>query len=125
MTRKVGYGSTPEHSRWQKGQSGNPRGRPKGKANFVTDLTAELAETIQITEGGKSRSITKQRALLKSLTAKGIKGDIRAAQLMMNWARAVVEDSGAERTVPPLSVEDRKILEDYLKRTRVPGEEQA
>ncbi len=79
MTRKVGYGSPPTHSQWQKGQSGNPCGRKRGSVNFATDLLAELAETIAVTEGGKPKRITKQRAMLKALITKAIKGDVRAA----------------------------------------------
>src|ERR1700754_4025380 len=59
MADRVGYRSPPEHSRWQKGQSGNPRGRPKGIASIESDLLAELGQFIQIKEGGKPKRITK------------------------------------------------------------------
>jgi Family of unknown function (DUF5681) len=35
---KVGYGRPPEHSRFKRGQSGNPRGRPRKHRNFRTVL---------------------------------------------------------------------------------------
>jgi len=38
-------------------------GAPKGTLNLVTDLTAELSEKVTIREDGRSRTITKQRAL--------------------------------------------------------------
>ena len=116
MTRMVGKGSTPEHTRFQKGKSGNPRGRPKGKVSFKADLISELSETIQITEGGKSKRITKQRALLKALTTGGIKGDVRAAHLMMKWAAAVIDAPESASPLPPLTVEDRRILQNFLTR---------
>lgn len=122
MTRKVGYGSPPEHTRWTKGQSGNPRGRPKGKPNFATDLAAELSEIIQVSEGGKPKHITKQRALLKSLVTSGIKGDVRAAQLMMNWAAASSEQPDALGALPPLGPDDLKLLKNYLDRNPLPPE---
>ena len=84
MTRPVGYKNPPEHTRWKKGQSGNPTGRAKGQRNLRTDLAAELRESVQISEGGVPRRITKQRALLKALTARGIGGDSRAANLILN-----------------------------------------
>lgn len=114
MADDVGYGRPPKHARWKKGQSGNPRGRPKGKRDVGAELLDELGELIQITEGGRTRSITKLRALVKSLTARGIKGDTRAASLVLTWwARQIAASPEAE---PDLSPEDRKIVEDYLDR---------
>ena len=124
MTRKVGYGSPPEHTRWVKGQSGNPRGRPRGKVSFASDLAAELSETIQVSEGGKPKRITKQRALLKSLVTSGIKGDVRAAQLMMNWAAANNEQPEGHGGLPPLGTEDLKLLQNYLERNPLPSEDE-
>lgn len=117
MAVKVGYKSPPQHSRWAKGTSGNPRGRPKGSGNFLTDLSAELGETILITEGGKQKRITKRRALIKSLLASGLKGDLRAAQLMMHWAAAEAADEpGSKSALPPLDAGDLSILKNFLKR---------
>jgi len=117
MVKKVGYGSPPEQSRFRKGQSGNPYGRPKRPAQFGDDLMAELAEVIQITEAGKVKRITKQRALIKALTAGGIKGNARAASLLMGWCAKVIEaDPGVSAEAAALGAEDRKIVEDYLER---------
>jgi hypothetical protein len=51
---EVGYGKPPKSTRFQPGQSGNPRGRPKGTKNLKTDLIEELHETIEIREGNRS-----------------------------------------------------------------------
>lgn len=114
MPEDVGYGRPPKHSRWKKGQSGNPRGRPKAKRDPGDELLAELGELIQITEGGRTRSITKMRALIKSLIARAIKGDTRAGNLILVWrARQLADNPEAE---PDLSPQDRKIVEEYLDR---------
>ena len=123
MTIKIGKGSTPEYTRWKPGQSGNPLGRPKGKISFKADLVAELSETIQITEGGKPKRITKQRALLKALTANGIKGDVRAAHLMMKWASDVANGPEGAGPLPPVTTEDRKILQQFLSRHPLTSED--
>ena len=71
---EVGYGKPPKHTRFKKGQSGNPKGRPEDTKNLKTDLREEMNEKITIREGADERPVSKQRALVKRLTAKAIKG---------------------------------------------------
>ena len=114
MAKSVGYKSPPKHTRWKKGQSGNPSGRAKGQRNLKTDLAAELREVVQISEGRVHRRISKQRALLKGLTARAISGDSRAATLILNLIMRLLE---AEAEVPadvPLASEDEALLEAFL-----------
>ncbi len=89
---KVGYSKPPKAKQFKKGRSGNPKGRPKGSLNLATDLTAELSEQITVREDGRSRRVSKQRALIKSLLAKALQGDIRAsAALLALYARVITE----------------------------------
>jgi hypothetical protein len=62
----VGYGKPPRTTRFQRGRSGNPQGRPKDTRKLATDLAAELGERITVREEGRSRRISKQRALRSS-----------------------------------------------------------
>jgi len=89
---KVGYGKPPKETQFKPGRSGNPRGRPKGSRNLATDLAAELGEQITVREDGHSRRISKQRALIKSLMAKALQGDVRAsAATLALYARVITE----------------------------------
>jgi hypothetical protein len=116
----VGYGRPPKHSRFKSGQSGNPRGRPKGARNFSNDLADELAERIRIREGGRERSVSKRRAMLKALVAKGLKGDARAASLVFALVAKHLE--GPDSTVPdqPLAAEDMALLDAFVERRGEP-----
>jgi hypothetical protein len=122
MTKPVGYKSPPEHTRWKKGQSGNPNGRAKGQRNLKTDLTAELREVVQITEAGAPRRITKQRALLKALTARAIGGDSRAANLILNLMMRLLEPETEVPVDAPLASEDEALLDAFFARRRSPKE---
>jgi hypothetical protein len=116
MANKAGYARPPESGRWRKGQSGNPCGKRKKPANFGNDLMAELAEVIQLTEGGNVRRITKQRALIKALTAAAIKGNTRAANLLIHCYARAIEGDPEGQAAAELDAKDRKIVEDYLER---------
>ncbi|MCZ6772726.1 MAG: DUF5681 domain-containing protein [Proteobacteria bacterium] len=77
----VGYGRPPKKSRWKSGQSGNLKGRPRNAKNIKTVVEQEAYATIKIKEGGKTGTVTKVEALMKSMMAKGIKGDTKAASI--------------------------------------------
>ena len=89
---KVGYCKPPKAKQFKPGRSGNPKGRPKGSRNLATDLAAELGEQITVREEGRSRRISKQRALIKSLMARALQGDVRATAAMLAlYARVITE----------------------------------
>jgi hypothetical protein len=103
---KVGYGQPPQATRFKPGQSGNPKGRPRGSGNLANDLSAELGEQITVREGGHSRRISKQRALIKSLMAKALQGDVRATTAVLAlYARLFSE---------PPEDDGNQILDDEL-----------
>lgn len=111
MSKSVGYKKPPQHTRWTKGQSGNPTGRAKGQRNLKTDLATELAEFMQITEGGVPKRITKQRAVIKALTAKAINGDPRAVQLILELVMSIVEPGSPPDALTSLSAQDEALIE--------------
>ncbi|MGE0501673.1 MAG: DUF5681 domain-containing protein [Rhizobiaceae bacterium] len=80
---KVGYGRPPVTSRFQKGSSGNPRGRPKGTRTARALLEIALSAPVTIVEGGEQKVIEQRLALFKSLVAKAIKGDPRSIALVV------------------------------------------
>ena len=63
---EVGYGKPPRETRFAKGQSGNPRGRPSGAKNFKTLLSEALNEPVIVTENGGRRKVTKRQAIITS-----------------------------------------------------------
>ena len=64
---EVGYRKPPRHTRFTKGQSGNPRGRPPGTKNLKTLLSDALKEFVIVSENGRRRKITKREAIITQL----------------------------------------------------------
>jgi hypothetical protein len=113
---EVGYGKPPRHTRWKAGQSGNPSGRPKGSRGLKTDLNAELVSHMEIQINGKRISGTKQRLMLKTLSARAAAGDVRAIKTMIDLVMQVLgpEDRGGDKK--RLSQQDQQILDQLLER---------
>lgn len=64
--------------RWKKGESGNPNGRPRK----LPELDKLLADVL----GEEKDGITAGEAILKALRAKASKGDVRAAEVLLDRA---------------------------------------
>ena len=74
----VGYGRPPVNRQFKPGQSGNPRGRPKGSKNFGTMIAKVLSSPLQVREKGKTRTLTKQEGMIEVMTNKALAGDPKA-----------------------------------------------
>jgi len=114
---EVGYGKPPKATQFNKGQSGNPKGRPKGARGLKTDLKAELNERVTISENGRSRKLTKQQLMFKQLGTKAASGDLKAISKLAELAISLL---GPEDEIPEsasrLSHEDEAILQQFIER---------
>ncbi|WP_291158432.1 DUF5681 domain-containing protein [Hyphomicrobium sp.] len=112
---RVGYGKPPKHSRFKPGQSGNPKGRPKGAPGFKAELEKELRQLITVTEGGRTRKLSKQLAMIKALCAKALKGDVRSVQLILGHC----SDRNERAALQPneLDALDQAIIEAFRRRS--------
>lgn len=71
--RAVGYRQPPVSSRFKKGQSGNPRGRPRNRTRQLPYDTV-LGQMVTIREDGKEKRVTAAEAFILRLTKKGLEG---------------------------------------------------
>jgi len=110
---EIGYGKPPKHGQFKKGHSGNPNGRPKGAKNLKTELKEELQEKIVLKEGGQAKIVSKQRAMLKSLTAKAVQGDTKAANLLLNLVFKMLHQDDTQAEAVDWTKTDETILKAF------------
>lgn len=114
---EVGFGKPPKQTRFKPGQSGNPKGRKPQTLNLKTDLEQELLERIPIREGDRHVKVSKQRALLKAMLAKGLKGDVRAASIVLQLVAKTITPSENDRcSANEVSDEEVAIVESFIER---------
>jgi hypothetical protein len=106
----VGYKKPPKHTRFQPGQSGNPKGRLKKHTKDLQKLIdQELSKTIRINENGETRIITKREGLVKRLIQEAFQGNHKARQMLVKFAERNVDIDSFE----PDSA-DQEALEAFL-----------
>jgi hypothetical protein len=114
---EVGYGKPPQDSRFAKGVSGNPNGRPKGKLNIATVLARILEEPVVINENGERKTITKFEAAFKQVANKSISGDLKATKLLIALVHYIEEHQQSQPAPDPvLSSADQKVAHGVLQR---------
>lgn len=80
----------PRAGQFKKGQSGNPRGRPRGSLNKRARLdkvaTAAFSKPVRVCEDGVVRTVTALDAFLGATCARALKGDLAAAAAILKVA---------------------------------------
>jgi hypothetical protein len=102
---KTGPKRPPREHQFKKGQSGNPRGRPKGHLNVRTLLQEELSVEVGVKNG---ENIPVLRAILRRLVRKAAEGELRAIESVLQ--RAERYQSTEQMTPDDLPEEDAAIL---------------
>jgi len=114
---EVGYGKPPSNTRFQKGRSGNPKGRPKGTLNVATVLARTLRERVVVNENGRRKTITKLQAAVTQLVNRAASGDLTAVrQLMVLVTSAEQRFPDAQTERASLNEVDQKVMAEMLKR---------
>lgn len=113
----TGYKIPPKGTQFKPGQSGNPKGRPKGRQNTYTLLGELLHQKILITQDGRQLKIDKQTAILLQAVNRAVKGDLRAIQNIFPHMLAIdTEKEHLDAVRETLSTNDQAILENLKSR---------
>jgi hypothetical protein len=105
QTPTVGYMNPPEHTRFKKGKSGNPRGRPRKREDLNTVLHRVLNRKVRVKDNDQKLPI--RDALMWKLRDLALNGDKQA----MSLQRRIIDESGiADPNAYSLEEEKRQML---------------
>jgi hypothetical protein len=107
---RVGYCRPPKKNRFKKGQSGNPRGRPKGRKNEETIWNELLDRKVKVRERGRERWITVREALQRRFLEDALRGNAKSAAFVLDRSRSAEPN---ETSPNQIGIEDQKLLEAY------------
>ena len=114
---EVGYGKPPRHTRFAKGQSGNPRGRPPGTKSFTTLLDEALNERVLVAENGGRRKVSKRQAIVTQLVNRAATANFPALKILLDFVRdseSQIESASPESAA--FTEADERVLEQLKAR---------
>lgn len=107
---EVGFGKPPKATQFKKGQSGNPRGRPKGSLNLATTLKRALNEKVMVAENGRQRTVSKGEAAIKQLVNRAAQGELPFIRMLLPAIQAAEVALAAQADKTTVDLTDPSIL---------------
>jgi hypothetical protein len=110
----IGYGKPPKQAQWKKGQSGNPKGRPRRDRNISALVAALLGQRIVVRTGKTTKRRTRLEHLVHRLFERALSGDPRLMKMALDEARN--DEARAVKHGPETEPADREVLEALYRR---------
>jgi hypothetical protein len=108
---KVGYGQPPKQHQFKPGQSGNPKGRPKGAKNESTILHNIFNRQVEMRDGGRVRKVSVLEGMLLRFTDDALKGNPKSAAFLLNRYRLT---EGPPSATDDFDDDDRAIFDALM-----------
>ena len=109
--RRVGKGQRPPEYQFAPGDSGNPRGRPRGALGLNGQLRRQLRETLQMKDG---TAVQAAEAIARTVVKLAHEGDLRAVQLLLSCTPEELERAGEPAASAAGPDDDADLIDDTL-----------
>jgi hypothetical protein len=117
--RTKGRGFPPKEFQFKPGQTGNPKGRPKGSMNFHKILNLILKENAKIVIGDRTIKMPKKQILALKAVNSAMQGDLKSLQLLLpHILMAEKQQAEQEAKKEALSKDDAAILAAYINQNK-------
>ena len=113
---EVGYGKPPQDGRFTKGQSGNPKGRPKGSKNFATVVLREARQPVRINGPRGTRTVTKLEAAMMQVGNQAAQGKLSAARELFSLVQQSEGAVNSETASLSPHEMDQRVMESLRRR---------
>lgn len=115
---RVGYGRPPRHSRFKPGQSGNPKGRPRGSRNTSTIVCEVLDRKIIVKSAGRQTKMDIREAMITRAVEAGLQGNLKAMEFVLKHDERTKPANlvQADGDGPDAALDDAAVIEAFFAR---------
>ena len=114
----VGYRKPPKEARFQKGTSGNPKGRPKGLLNLATVFRRTLRIKVLVNDGKRQKQVDLLEAVVVKMVTMAAQGNPPARRDLLVCMRELELDENRSDLSETLANEQQGIhnaMKRYLR----------
>ena len=130
MTQR-GYKNPPVEHQFQKGKSGNPKGRPRKKKqsssdpglDLIASVHRELGKTISVQENGQHKEITKLEAFSAQLVAQSVNGKPSQQKMLLSLLMLDTHEETEKQTLEQLKSHDEDLLNELYEQLDAIGDD--
>lgn len=112
----AGYGKPPKHFRFKPGQSGNPKGRPKGRIPLAQLLEKHLDAKMTVTIGGQQKTMTRREALVIGFVGDALKGKDKVRKQVLDLLLLLEAQNPPDTPHAASHAQDDAIIKGLLQR---------
>jgi hypothetical protein len=115
---EVGHKKPPKEFQFKTGQSGNPKGRPKGSTSFKAKVQKELEKKVTVKKDGKPVKMSKLDIGVKRLVDGFATGDPKSTAIIIDLDKKNEKPKAGEDAADDVVLPDEANLEFILERLK-------